>query len=127
MNQEIRDWLDYAKMDLNGAKLLNSADFPRPIQLVCYHCQQSAEKAVKALLIQHGCSIPRTHDIVFLLENIRNNVVIDDKLYKHASYLTKYGVETRYPNELDLTEKDADAALEYATEIYKWVESMIEK
>jgi len=32
-----------------------------------YHCQQAAEKAVKAFLVHHGKTYERTHDIEVLV------------------------------------------------------------
>lgn len=128
MNQEVKDWLNYSKMDLDGAEILNSSRFPKPIPLVCYHCQQSAEKAIKTLIIYFGFtnSMPKSHDITLLLDQIKNKVHISDDLYKRAALLTKCGVETRYPNELDLTEDDANLLINYAEDIYNWVISIVD-
>lgn len=127
MNQEVKDWLEYAKMDLDGAELLNTAKYPKPVELVCYHCQQCGEKAVKTLIVHYGFSstMPKTHDINFLLDQIKNKVKVPNDIYNHAAYLTKYGVETRYPNSLDLTEDDADLVIKYANEIYDWTKSIV--
>lgn len=48
-----REWLEYAEHDLYAAKLLAESHKP-PFEVIAYHCQQSAEKAIKALLIEHG-------------------------------------------------------------------------
>lgn len=48
MLPEVKEWLEFAKMDLDAAKHLNDTFYPKPLQIICYHCQQSAEKALKA-------------------------------------------------------------------------------
>ena len=35
------------KTDLGVAKHLNSQYHPKPLEIICYHCQLSAEKAIK--------------------------------------------------------------------------------
>ena len=46
----IEEWLNFAKEDLDTAKALLNGEylFNRSI---CYHCQQSAEKDLKAYII----------------------------------------------------------------------------
>ena len=76
MNDEYKEWLHYAQMDLDSAKYLNGAPMhPKPIHVVCYHCQQAAEKAAKALIVYYGCQgggLPKKHDVEFLLRQVKN-------------------------------------------------------
>ena len=49
-NREIaNEWFQFAKRDLESAKFLTSMH-PMPIEIICYHCQQSAEKIEKSIL-----------------------------------------------------------------------------
>ena len=50
MKAETKEWLDFAEMDHGVAKHLMASFHPRPIEIVCFHCQQAAEKAIKALI-----------------------------------------------------------------------------
>jgi HEPN domain-containing protein len=43
-----------------------AADEP-PADLVCFHCQQGAEKYLKGFLAWHAVPFPRTHDLAALL------------------------------------------------------------
>ncbi|MBD5500282.1 MAG: HEPN domain-containing protein [Lachnospiraceae bacterium] len=54
MNQETRQWFDMADMDLGVAKYLMENYYPKPLEIICYHSQQAAEKAIKALVISRG-------------------------------------------------------------------------
>ena len=65
MENEAVVWLDVAKQDLEVAKHLDETFYPKPLEIICYHCQQSAEKAVKALIIANGSQggMPKKHDI----------------------------------------------------------------
>ena len=51
MDQQVKQWLDYAAQDLGVARHLFENYHPKPLEIVCYHCQQSAEKAIKAVIV----------------------------------------------------------------------------
>lgn len=129
MTQETKEWYDLAIMDLGVAKHLESTYFPKPIEIICYHCQQAVEKGIKALIMHYGAEggMPKLHDLSFLLNQIKNNVSIEDKYYDYADTLTPYGVSIRYPNELFLEEKHAKKAIQYADEIIRWVDDIIKQ
>lgn len=46
MTEITREWLNFAEMDINSANYLLTMR-PTPIEIICYHCQQCAEKALK--------------------------------------------------------------------------------
>jgi HEPN domain-containing protein len=78
--------------------------------LVCYHCQQCAEKYLKAYLIAHGETPPRTHDLEQLLALC---AVHDPSLAAHqplVQALKPFGVLVRYP-ELSTTVAEAQDAV----------------
>ena len=47
---EAKEWFSFAKTDLDVAKHLYDTFYPKPLEIICYHCQQSAEKSVKAII-----------------------------------------------------------------------------
>ena len=55
-NKIYNEWFEFAKFLMNM--------HPRPIEIICYHCEQSAEKYLKGYLIKAGNKIERTHDLV---------------------------------------------------------------
>lgn len=128
MDQEIRQWLDMAQTDYGVAAHLFENYFPKPFEIICYHCQQAAEKAIKAVIITRGVQggVPKLHDLSFLLNQLKNFVKIEERYYDYADTLTPYGVAIRYPNELFLEERHAKEALQYANEILIWAKGIIE-
>ena len=54
-----RQWLAYAEEDLAAARRLGFG-FARP---AAYHCQQAAEKAIKAILCVHELPFRPIHDL----------------------------------------------------------------
>lgn len=129
MTQETKEWYDLAVMDLGVAKHLESTYYPKPVEIVCYHCQQAAEKGIKALIMYYGAEggMPKLHDLSFLLNQIKNKVSIEDKYYDYADTLTPYGVSIRYPNELFLEERHAKQAIQYADEMIQWVGGIVKQ
>ena len=101
--------------------------------MICYHCQQAAEKAVKALIVYFGNQggMPKVHDISFLLNQLKNivyekkGIEIGHDLLVIANSLSKYGVAPRYPNEIEVDEYQVKKALTDSELILSWVDSVI--
>jgi len=94
----LRRWLLKADADLAVAEHLLSDDTGFH-EAVCFHCQQAAEKHLKALLVWREVDFPRTHDLQELLdlaETANRHVAAD---LRDAIALTPYGVELRYPGD----------------------------
>jgi hypothetical protein len=60
MKRTTREWVGKAESDFQLAATIARGAKPFHDQL-CFHCQQSAEKYLKALLEELGSSVPRTH------------------------------------------------------------------
>lgn len=58
----VKEWLDFANKDISCAKYLLDMR-PVPIEIICYHCEQAAEKVLKGYLIHQDVEPPRTHDL----------------------------------------------------------------
>jgi HEPN domain-containing protein len=96
---EVREWLEKAALDLRGATIDLQAD-PPLIEDVLFHCQQVAEKVLKAFLVWNDVRIRKTHSI----EEIgRACCAIDADLLPivdEAVPLTEYAWAFRYPGAL---------------------------
>ena len=66
MKRLTAQWVRKAEDDIRGARSLEQSKPPLN-DLICFHCQQSAEKYLKALLQEWGLVPPRIHDLVKLL------------------------------------------------------------
>ena len=60
-----QEWFDIAKMDLSSAKFLQKM-YPVPLEVICYHCQQPAEKFLKGFLALNEHELQKTHDLIQL-------------------------------------------------------------
>ena len=94
---ETRAWVRFADEDLRVARILPGAAAP-PAGPAAYHCQQAAEKALKAVLVRHGVEPERTHD----LRRITSAVLMFEPglrdLVGAVVHLTDWGVAFRYPD-----------------------------
>ena len=93
-------FLGKAAVDLTAAKVLldsfNDDDSELDLDVVMFHLQQGAEKALKAILDYHQVKFPHTHDIENLIELIGLEKI---EIYKDADQLvplSEYAVEGRY-------------------------------
>lgn len=92
----LHQWISKAEEDLLVVRQLIKADIPVK-GAIAYHCQQSAEKFLKAFLIFHGKETIKTHNIEFLLAQCKVfNIRFADI---DPGNLTDYGVEVRYPGD----------------------------
>ena len=62
LRELVRDWLTRASHDLRSAEALARLEDPL-LDTPIYHCQQAAEKSVKAWLQSRDDPFPKTHDI----------------------------------------------------------------
>ena len=63
-SQDCLEWLRYESMDIDSAQQLYTQQQnprQRPIEIILYHCQQGAEKSLKAYMVQNGLFPPKTH------------------------------------------------------------------
>ena len=129
---EASRWLETAGGDLETARvLLSNARWAH----CCFHAQQAAEKALKALWYSLDGD-PWGHSVVRLVDDLSE---IDAPAHKGmadlaetAARLDRYYIPTRYPNGLpDITpdraffEADAREAIEAARRILERVASLI--
>ena len=123
----VKEWFDIASIDLQVAAHLFNTMHPKPLEIVCYHCQQAAEKALKGFLTDRGIEPPYTHDLEQLrLMCIEYDSSFSDATIQKASLkLSEYAVSTRYPDRPEIEEQDAAFALEEADKIYSLCANLI--
>ena len=94
----VQGWLSKAANDLRGAHIDLDAD-PPLIEDALFHCQQAAEKSLKAFLTGHDTPFKKTHD---LDELGRACLALDASLSESllsVATLTVFAWEFRYPGD----------------------------
>ena len=111
------EWLVKADDDMTVAENLPT-EGSAYTNAITFHCQQAAEKYLKALLTWHAVEFPKTHDLDQLLDLAQT---IDKRLadsLRDVIVLTPYGVELRYPGDRpDATLEQAREAVRLAREV----------
>lgn len=121
-------WLAFARNDLKSAELLlKESDLYGP---AIFHCQQSAEKCLKAILEQCRQPIPRSHDLERLFALIPSDSRPDLDA-DNLALLTSFYLDSRYPPFFALangqpSESTARSLLEFAQHIESITAALID-
>jgi HEPN domain-containing protein len=96
LRAEVGEWLAIAGSDAAAARVcLASAE--SLLGIAAYHCQQAAEKVMKAALIVHGKPFRRTHDLDELATQVAEAWPAAAALVEPLRPLTFWGFAYRYP------------------------------
>ena len=90
----LREWCGKANEDLTAAQVLAERDLHG---VALFHCQQAVEKAIKAYLLFHEQDVPKTHDLVRLINLASEMDHRWSDWLELGDVLTQYAVEVRYP------------------------------
>jgi HEPN domain-containing protein len=121
-NELAMEFLRKAEHDLGSARLLLTGD--NLFDSVCFHCQQLAEKSIKAVLTHKSIRFKKIHDLDVLLS------LLDDPEFNsvrsYALILNSYAVDARYPGDyVEPVQEEAEEALRMAIEIYELVKKKL--
>jgi len=126
---EAKAWMVKAWRDLETARRATTGN-PAFYDVAVYHCQQAAEKAVKAFLVHHGKAYEKTHDIEVLIDLAAEVDAGFDTLADAADALTPYATRFRYPNATFAVEPqpaEYNEAEQHAKAVYDFVLNLLPK
>lgn len=119
-----RKWLSKARQDLVAAERIMSAP-PLP-GLACFHAQQAAEKALKAVAAHLGAEeIPRIHSLLELAQTIRELGTTLPFSDEQLASLDPYAVQARYPDSSEPSSRAAEQAVQLGQQVYAWAEQVL--
>lgn len=120
-----KEWLDKAERDIKSAKILKEHECGNDV--VAFHCQQAAEKLMKAYLIVKGQGLASTHSLIYLCKLCEKTDSEFKKYIRDCGFLNQYYIETRYPADtpLIIDDTETEACISIAEEIQKLVVSKI--
>ena len=119
-------WLRLAEEDLEASEILAELE-EAPAGSICTLTRESAEKAIKAVLVEVQADIPDTRDLNQLAGLLPKawSLDLDDP---ELGRLTDWAVRARFPgNWEDPSEEDAAQALNIATMVWDAVCSRFEE
>ncbi|MBL1214477.1 MAG: HEPN domain-containing protein [Ignavibacteriae bacterium] len=116
MKEETKLWLKYAEENLEAARVLLTSQLYNPS---LHNVQQSVEKSLKALFIEYGIKLKKSHSISELkniLENEGHRIELEDdeselldSIYLPSKYPVGSALPDYYPDH-ETTKKCIDIA-----------------
>ena len=118
----VKAWIKKAENDLITAENSIEIKPDPPLDIVCFHAQQCAEKYLKAYLVYHNIEFEKTHDLrqlVFSCSRVEKEFL---EILEISKRLTDYAVDVRYPLLIEEpTIEEAREAIMMAKKIKKFV------
>jgi len=112
-------WFKLARRDLQGAKKNYEIGEPH---IAAFLAQQSAEKALKALLISQTGNFPKIHDLTRLARMVN----APEDIVELCAKITPAYTATRYPDVMvEFNKGEVEELIEDAEMVIKWVEQSI--
>jgi HEPN domain-containing protein len=121
-NLAVAEWLSLADRDLEAAHILSGQ--PRQVGNACFHAQQAAEKAMKAVYAFRGLVPPKTHDLDVLRERLDSDRDRLSSIAIACAVLSMYAVDARYPG-ADVEEEEVGPALDFAAQVLATVRRLV--
>jgi HEPN domain-containing protein len=93
---------------------------------LCFHAQQAAEKALKAVYQQNAWPFRYTHDLDELVSGLRRHGVPIPAEVEEAVVLTSFAWEARYPGAAEpVTRDEYQEALRHAEAVVEWANGQL--
>lgn len=121
-----QDWLARAQGDLALATVnLPEGGFYEDL---CFHAQQAAEKAVKAVYLSLEWTFRYVHDLDELLSGLKDRGFHVPPEVQEAKVLSLFAWESRYPGLSEpVTYEEYQEAISQAKHVVNWAREIIEK
>lgn len=118
MNEKIyKKWVDNYSKEHEMLNFLNENYYPRALNEMCFHGQQIIEKVLKSHLVLHDRKDRLYHhdvdSLALLVNQIEGKEIFTQNDLKAFGAITRFAVNTRYPNDYPCTEDDLDLVLRY--------------
>jgi len=123
----VNEWVKKADDDLRTAELIIQVKDPMT-WVICFHCQQAAEKYLKAYLTQHWIEFEKVHDLMYLLRLCMNKDLEFKEIEFELGKLNIYSVTPRYvfDKTIEYTVEEAKEAIEKAKKVKEFVKKKLE-
>ncbi|MBI1914537.1 MAG: HEPN domain-containing protein [Planctomycetes bacterium] len=123
MKRTTREWVRKAEADHRAAARLHRGSDPLH-DIVCFHCQQCAEKYLKGLLEELGLAVPRTHVLEDLLTLLLPHHLTLRSSRRGLVFLSDFAIGPRYPGR-KASKRQAASALRWAGQVRTAVRALL--
>ncbi len=123
------EWLKRADMDFRTAEDAVKDDAEELADSICYLCQQSAEKYLKAFLLSRGWILKKIHDLNTLLAEAGKYDPSFSPLVDRVRKLYECSMSAHYPldNAADLTKADALSSSDTLRDLAGLIKTLMRK
>ena len=122
-----RRFLEVADRDIRTFRLLAAA-VDSDDEAVGFHAQQSIEKCIKAVLCVNEIAFRKTHDLVELVDLLRDNRKSLPPGVESLDRLNPYAVTLRYDLfDVEPSALERDTVLKTVVDVRSWAEQEIER
>ena len=112
----VTEWFRFADDDIDTALLLKEMR-PQHREIICYHCEQAVEKYLKGFLASKEQMPPKTHDLTHLCNLCSEQDQNFANILPQCSFLKQFGVQPRYPKEMQITDSNVEKAIRFALDV----------
>lgn len=100
MKPATREWIRCAEEDFDVASSLMRRRTKTAANAIGFHCQQCVEKYFKGKLEESSLPVPKTHDLVVLLQLLLSVEPLWASFAPSLRRLNDYAVKFRYPGQV---------------------------
>ena len=119
-----KEWVFKAEEDFYSADLLlHAGEAPIP-DTACFHCQQCAEKYLKAYLQEHDVEFERSHELMPLLLLCASRDAEFRSIKRELEKLNRFAVIVRYPG-ITIKADTAEEALNSTNRVRKFIRNKL--
>lgn len=94
---------------------------------LCFHAQQAAEKALKAVYQHNGWTFRYTHDLETLISGLMHEGLDIPEEIVAADTLTRFAWQTRYPSlEESVTQDEYSESIRMAETVLLWATKQVQ-
>lgn len=119
---DVERWFQFARDDLRIAELALAEGI---YTQTCFHAQQAVEKVLKGLLIYQERMHAKTHNLLYLWEQLSPNPLTD--LKHEINLLNLFYAPMRYPDALPGSLPDGYPGRELARQALSWAQSVYQR
>lgn len=123
----INEWFRLSKHDSDTVNYLYKNMPSAPVEIVCYHCQQAAEKLLKGLLTAKEIQFDKKHDLTYLFDLLDYKEKDATVVFEACARLTPYGVSVRYPGAKEISKEEMALAVSDMNKVGSFVRKEILK
>jgi len=126
MKKITKKWLEFADNDLQSAKVLLGS---KAHENAIWHCHQAVEKTIKAIVIEKGIRLRKTHDLIGLVNDAK--IDLSKSLSEFIDDLNPYYNPIRYPDaalesKLSYNRQTTQIIFQKSKEVIQWLKTLIQ-